>query len=379
MRPITPPLARRLGVLVGLALLLPALAGAPASADKATDKRDEAAKIEKQLNEDGDRVSVAAEQFDRAQLRLAEVRSSLDKAKGDLVRADERLRAAKGLLAQAAVQAYVTGGTSTLFAHLARSTSDDVVLRQQYLRFTAADQRSVLGEVRVAREDFTAVRARLTDEEKNAAAAAARADAARRAAMSAEDAQRALLGRVKGELADLVAAEAAKREAARLAASPPPVAAGGGVAGPTTATAKGLTSPATAGPAPPRAAGPPPPVSGGAAAAVAEAERQIGKPYVYGGAGPDSFDCSGLMMWAWRKGGVSLSHSAYTQWFETTRVPVSAIQPGDILFFGPSVEGIHHNGMYVGSGQMVEAPHTGLNVRYAGAFRSDLVGAGRPG
>jgi cell wall-associated NlpC family hydrolase len=355
-----------------LALLLPTAVGPAASADPTSDKRAEAAKLETQLEADGNQVSVAAEKFNQAQLKLEQVRSSLDKAKAEMARADERMRFARSLLAHAAVQSYVTGGMSTLFSHLAHSDNGDLVLRQQYLRFTAADQRDVLGQLKSARQDFTAVQAHLSDEEKDAAAAAARAEAARRAAMGAEAAERDHLGRVKGELADLVAAEAAKRQAAQLAAHPPPSTALKATAKP----ANGSGAPAHA---PAKASGPPPPVSGGAAAAVAEAERQVGKPYVYGGSGPDSFDCSGLMMWAWRAGGVSLSHSAYTQWFETTRVPISAIQPGDILFFGSSVEGIHHNAMYVGNGQMVEAPHTGLNVRYAGAFRSDLIGAGRPG
>jgi cell wall-associated NlpC family hydrolase len=113
---------------------------------------------------------------------------------------------------------------------------------------------------------------------------------------------------------------------------------------------------------------------------VAEAERQVGKPYVYGGSGPDSFDCSGLTAWAWKAAGVYLSHSAYTQWFETTRVPVTQVQPGDLLFFGSNgVESIHHVAIYVGGGQMVEASQTGVPVRYRGWRSVDLVGAGRPG
>jgi len=67
-----------------------------------------------------------------------------------------------------------------------------------------------------------------------------------------------------------------------------------------------------------------PAATGKGAIAVAEARKQLGKPYVYGGAGPNSFDCSGLTAWAWRAAGVSLSHSAYDQWFETTRVPINA-------------------------------------------------------
>jgi peptidoglycan DL-endopeptidase CwlO len=100
---------------------------------------------------------------------------------------------------------------------------------------------------------------------------------------------------------------------------------------------------------------------------------------VWGGSGPDSYDCSGLTAWAWKAAGVSLSHSAYTQWFETTRVPVDQVQPGDLLFFGDSVEGIHHNAIYAGNGEMVEASQTGTPVRIRGWRSVDLVGAGRPG
>jgi peptidoglycan DL-endopeptidase CwlO len=372
VRKVTPRLTRRLGVLVGFALVLPALAGPPASADEIADKRKEAAKLERELEADGMRVSQAAERYNRAQIELDKVRASMEKAKSDLARADERMRAARGLLAHAAVQAYVSGGTNSFFSHLARSDNDTLVLRQQYLRITAADQRSVLGELRSAKEDFSSVQARLSEEEKDAAAAASSANAAKRAALEAENAERASLSRVKGEIGQLVAAETARRQADEAARAPvraTPSAPG--------AQAKpGKAAPAAA---PQKATGPPPPTSSGAAAAVATAKAQIGKPYKWGGEGPNSFDCSGLVLYSWRAGGVSLSHSALAQYHETTRVPLSAIQPGDIVFFGPSVSGIHHNAIYVGDNQMVEASQTGTPIRYRAMGRSDLVGVGRPG
>ena len=364
---------RRLGVLVGFALLLPSLVGPPASADEIADKRAEAAKLERDLEADASRLSQAAERYNRAQLELDEVRASMEKAKGDLARADGRMRAARALLAHAAVQAYVTGGTSSFFSHLARSENDNLVLRQQYLRFTAADQRSVLGELKSAKEDYTAVQERLSEEEKDAAAAAAVASSARRSALDAEAAQRANLSRVKGELTQLVAAASARREAAEAARAP---AVRATAAAPAAQARPGPAAPAKA---PAKATTPPPPVAGGAAAAVAEARKQIGKPYRWGGEGPDSFDCSGLVLWSWRAGGVRLSHSALAQYHETTRVPLSAIQPGDIVFFGPSVSGIHHNAIYVGDNQMIEASQTGTPIRYRAMGRSDLVGVGRPG
>jgi cell wall-associated NlpC family hydrolase len=205
------------------------------------------------------------------------------------------------------------------------------VRRRQYLRITAADQRRVIGELHEAREDLTAMRGRLAAE----------------------------------ELVGLVAAEQARREADTGGPAPP------------AAAARPAPKGAAAKPAAP--IGPPPPVGKGAAAAVEEAKRQIGKPYVYGGSGPNSFDCSGLTAWAWRAAGVRLSHSAAAQYHETARVPVDAAQPGDLLFFGPSVSGIHHNAIYVGGGQMIEASQTGVPVRYRGWRAKDLVGVGRPG
>lgn len=118
-----------------------------------------------------------------------------------------------------------------------------------------------------------------------------------------------------------------------------------------------------------------PKVAGNAQGAVQFALAQVGKPYAWGGSGPNSYDCSGLMMASWGAAGVALPHNSRMQYNATQRVSRSQIQPGDILFFGSP---IHHDAMYVGNGQMVEAPRTGLNVRVVSMNRSDYVGAGRP-
>jgi cell wall-associated NlpC family hydrolase len=110
--------------------------------------------------------------------------------------------------------------------------------------------------------------------------------------------------------------------------------------------------------------------------AVDAALSQVGKPYQWGAAGPDSYDCSGLTMWAWGQAGISLPHNSGAQYETTARVPQSDWEPGDLLFFGSP---IHHVGMYIGNGKMVEAPYSGQQVRVNSAYRSDYVGAGRPG
>jgi cell wall-associated NlpC family hydrolase len=116
--------------------------------------------------------------------------------------------------------------------------------------------------------------------------------------------------------------------------------------------------------------------SGGARAAVQWAYRELGKPYQWGAAGPDSFDCSGLTMYVWGKAGVYLDHYTGSQWNQGQHVSRGQLQPGDLVFFGSD---LHHVGLYIGSGRMIEAPHTGANVRISDAFRSDYAGAVRPG
>jgi cell wall-associated NlpC family hydrolase len=371
------PRHRRLGVLVGIALLVPVLT-APVSADPLADKRAEAARLQEQIERQGERVSVLAEQSNRARLKVAEVDGSLAKAAADLARSDERLQVARTRLAAAAVLAYVHGGSNALIGKLVRGNQDDMVVRTQYLRVTAADQRRVIGDVRSAKQDVEAQRSRLEGERRAAADAAELAASASRAASEAEDAQRAVLGRVTGEVAQLVAAEQARREAEEASRRPAPVAAA--AAPPVTEPPRVPTSSAPATTVAPRASTTPVPTSEKGAIAVAEARKQLGKPYVYGGSGPDNFDCSGLTAWAWKAAGVRLSHSAYTQYFETTRVPIDAVQPGDLLFFGKNgVESIHHNAIYIGNGDMIEASQTGTPIRIRGWRSVDLVGAGRPG
>jgi cell wall-associated NlpC family hydrolase len=113
--------------------------------------------------------------------------------------------------------------------------------------------------------------------------------------------------------------------------------------------------------------------------AVHFAYRQMGKPYRWGGAGPRSYDCSGLAMAAWRKGGVNLPHRADIQYHTIRRkVPMRSLRPGDLVFFS----GRSHVGIYVGRGRFVHAPHTGTVIQrgsLTGWRRRAFAGAARPG
>ncbi|MFH9353454.1 C40 family peptidase [Kitasatospora sp. NPDC017646] len=105
----------------------------------------------------------------------------------------------------------------------------------------------------------------------------------------------------------------------------------------------------------------------GASAAVAFAKSKIGLPYVWGGEGPEGYDCSGLTMMAWREGGKQLNHFAADQYAQSTPIGYRELRPGDLVFWtdtGRSAD-IHHVGLYIGDDQMIEAPRVGMPVKQA--------------
>jgi cell wall-associated NlpC family hydrolase len=133
---------------------------------------------------------------------------------------------------------------------------------------------------------------------------------------------------------------------------------GGGSTGTTSATYSGTTS-----------------TQGGKAVAFAYA--QLGKPYQWGATGPGSFDCSGLVQAAWASAGVSIPRTTYAQWAALPHISTSALEPGDLLYF----DGVGHVAIYVGGGDIIDAPQTGMDVQkipLAGWYESTLVGAARP-
>ena len=102
---------------------------------------------------------------------------------------------------------------------------------------------------------------------------------------------------------------------------------------------------------------------------------ELGKPYVWGATGPNSFDCSGLTQFVWRQAGVNIPRVAAAQYAWTIPVPLSQLLPGDLVFYGTT--DIHHVGIYIGDGLMINAPHTGTVVQVSPIWWSDLAGFGR--
>ena len=151
--------------------------------------------------------------------------------------------------------------------------------------------------------------------------------------------------------------------------TPPPLPTGAGTPVPTTApfTTEPKTYTFIA------ATEPAPPVHPQAALVVETAKALLGAAYVWGGEGP-GYDCSGLSLVAWRAAGVNLAHQSRAQFAATTRVNLADVAIGDLLFYG---DPIHHLGIYIGDGKMIEAPRAGINVRITSIKRRDLIGIGR--
>jgi cell wall-associated NlpC family hydrolase len=197
----------------------------------------------------------------------------------------------------------------------------------------------------------------------DAAAAEAQAVAAEKSTLLAE------LARLQDISVALAERRQAGLEAAAAAAARAAAAASAQEPAPTTETPAPQAEPtpepeATQAEAAPAADPTPPPASSGAQAVIAFARDQIGEPYVWGAAGPGSWDCSGLTMGAWQRGGTSLPHYSVAQYEASTPVSSGDLKPGDLVFWGSSSKpsSIYHVALYVGHGRMIHAPRTGRPV-----------------
>ena len=360
--------------LLALGALVSLWAGlaVPVDADEIADKRAEAQRIASQLDAQSTRLAELAEEFNEARLRNETISAEAAAAEAEVARLDREVEENRAVVREQAVAAYMRGGLSPT-ANLDSDADLDPSRLEQYVAAVIGQKDDALDALHAAQAELDERQAALDAAKARARAAVAAVAASKRDAAAAAAAQRATLGRVQGELSGLVAAEAQRRAAeesrraqAALASRQARDTAAPAARSTPTTRAPGAT-PQVTGPAP----GPP---ASGASAAVAKAKEQIGKPYEWGAAGPDSFDCSGLTSYAWRAGGRSLPHSSRAQYSATTRVPVESVAPGDLLFYGNP---IHHVGLYIGDGQMIEAPETGKNVRIASIYRSGYTGAGR--
>jgi cell wall-associated NlpC family hydrolase len=310
---------------------------------------------------------LVVENYNSVHERLARIRTRTGATELIVRRIERRIGTTENSAVALATQLYKGGTTEALEVVLSADDLGDIQSRLEYLTSSQEAQTEVF-------ETLAVDRARLEE-------ALQQLEKDRRAALEAEERLTRLRSEIESkvasqrdEIAELQAAieraeRARERRQARAEARAEAEARAAAAADATAAPAAELPdSP----PAPTTTAAP----NARAEVAVQAALSKVGSPYQWGAAGPSTFDCSGLTMWAWAQAGVALPHSSAAQYAATPRVDSSDWQPGDLLFNGSP---IHHVGMYIGNGQMVEAPYTGATVRVVSAYRSDYVGAGRPG
>jgi len=363
-------------MLVVVSLLLPfALVGNPAGADTVGNDKARVAALLAQLNAQTERESRLSEAFDQAQLHLQQVDATLAAAKVQIGQTAVQMSQDVSRVKSLAVESYMDGGAARELSLLIPGSADQIAVRGTYVAAATGSDNDAIDALRAAHIELGRKQTTLASAQAAATAAVTELASAQQAAAAAAAATSAAYTAAQAELgqAQLQAAEAAQAAAneARIEAASAAqsqagsITAGSGSSGDAGSNEFGGGSPSVALPPPSSAAG----------LAIYWAKQELGKPYVYGGAGPDSFDCSGLTAWAWGHAGHPLVHSSEEQYYDTTHVSIAELEPGDLVFYGIPP---HHVGIYVGGGEMIDALHTGTNVEYDSIYiESDLSGGGR--
>lgn len=297
------------------------------------------------LNE---RLSLLVEQYDQEQVRLAEIQSRLAQVRAEAESARATAERALSELNARAVQAY-QGVGSELEILLGATTFAEFSDRLEFIGSLAQANSDVATTAETARQRATwaadQLAMALREQGQVVARLRAKESEIRGGIAEAKTLYEDLNRRYRDALAARTVAAAPAASSATVGVSPPP-------------------------------GGPPPALNPRAQAAIDAAYSVIGTPYQWGGSSPETgFDCSGFTMWAWAHAGVSLPHSSQMQYDVLPHVAREDLQPGDLVFF---YSPIHHVGIYVGGGRMIDSPHTGTVVQVRAILWSVYVGAARP-
>jgi peptidoglycan DL-endopeptidase CwlO len=340
-------------------LVVPAFVVSVAVTSTAAPTQQQVEDAKQRLAQLQDQFEASVERWNEANYQLQQVQAKLADAKATRDAAERDAERSRSALAERAVDAY-TGMGSDL----------DVLLgAQSFGEFS--DQLEFMGQIAQSDSDLAA----------QADAAGQRADwAAQQYSQAVADAQSHLnemtheREQIQANLAEQQQLAAQLSQEWQDAIAQQEAAAAAAAAQEQNALASpGPTSP------PPTGGFVPPPNASAAQIAVAAAKSVIGAPYVFGAAGPSSFDCSGLTSWAWAQAGVYLPHSALAQLGSLPHVPLSAVQPGDIIYYGSTSP---HVALYIGGGSIIHARHPGPGgqVQYDSLYGYDTpYAAMRPG
>jgi cell wall-associated NlpC family hydrolase len=378
--------AGRLTATFALVAATTGLIAPQASADQLSNLRAKAQADAAKIDSLGRQEAALSEQFDAANMAQQAAANKVSAAAAQAAAADAAANTAKAGLRQEAVDAYTRGGTSGLSSGSnALAGANNSLLRAEYVDSLATNQNDAVDRYHLASLQAEAAKAQLSAAEADASQQA-RNLASSRASVQADSLQlNAIYQQDQGQISQMVAqiqaqqaaaaaaaARAAATQQAAAQAAAQQQAANRQAAAARTTSSSRAAAPTTAGRGSSSTSGgggfsipnnPAPPVGSGAAGAVAAAETRLGDPYVWGAAGPSAFDCSGLVEWAYAQVGISLPHYSGAQFSDGTHISMSQLAPGDLVF--PSDPG-QHVAMYIGNGEIIEAPYTGAVVHITG-------------
>jgi cell wall-associated NlpC family hydrolase len=334
--------------------------------------RAKAVRVQAAIDRMNARVERLVEDYNEVREALGRTRVEQARTREQVLDARRRLRAARRQLGKRLWTIYTGGAPSTLGQLLGADSVHQALVTAKYQEQVVGADRAALDRVERLRLEVEALAAKLAEQAKRQEQLRARLAAKRKRIESRLAAQRRYLRRLTRQVRRAVAEERRRQEQLRRRALLRRLAA---------ERAARLAAAARAGAAWRRPSGGAGAPSGAAGRAVGFARGQLGKPYLWGAAGPSSYDCSGLMLAAYRRAGVWLPRVSRAQWNAGARVGLGDLAPGDLVFFAHNVgdpSTIHHVGMYIGGGVMVEAPYSGARVRIASIGRRDYIGAVRP-
>jgi peptidoglycan DL-endopeptidase CwlO len=360
-------------LLVTATTALAAVAASQASPSDIQAARAEAESVLAQIQGIDESLDQAVNAYDEANYRLGELDAAIETNQRHLVIAKKALKVAQQNLSDRIVALYTSHEEDVISVILGAANLDDLLDRIDNVKRISSQDVQIIKAVRNARNDVQKQEKQLeSDRSEQAQVVAERA--AQQASIESQLAERqSLYNSIKDQISDLEAEERARQaqlaaEAEQRQAESDRVAQAASDAGVSVDEVTIVSEPTGIGTAPPS-------ISGGSA--VDYALSMLGVPYVWGGASPGGFDCSGLVVWAYGQVGVSLPHYTGALWNSGVAVSYESLQPGDLVFF----HGLGHVGIYIGGGQMVHAPHTGDVVKISdissGYYRDTYEGARR--
>jgi peptidoglycan DL-endopeptidase CwlO len=348
--------------LLAATLLAGLAATTVASASPLSEKRTRLREVQARLDEVGMKVEKAVERFNQAASRLQTVRVRIGQNREQLEAARRSLALANRQLSKRAESIYKAPQTGLVDVLLSSRSFGDLVSGLAFMERLGNSDVDLVKSVAAFERDVKDRRAALRADESAAAGLLADRRAQKREILITETHMREL---ESGLEADIAQALAAQRAAARAAARQAAAAAAAGAGRASTASGGSGTWGGGSG----SSGGGAPTVDPGGAGhpeVVAITQRYLGIPYLWGGASPRTgFDCSGLVMYVYAQVGIQLSHGATDQQRASKPVPLSALRPGDLVFYGDASYS-YHVAIYVGGGQVIEAPRTGSVVSYDG-------------